>query len=61
MRLPCITQDAFDRVGADDRVPRVGFRQFMRDTLLAPGGVCLLQRDDLVCDRQIDPGRLVGG
>jgi hypothetical protein len=37
------------------------FRQFVRDALLAPGGVRLPQCDDLIGDHRINPSRLLWG
>jgi hypothetical protein len=53
-------KDALDRVGADHEDPVVGFGELIGEALLAPSGMLLPQRDDLLFDRGIGTVRLFG-
>jgi hypothetical protein len=53
--------ESVDGIGADHGLPRVRFRQFMRNALLAPRRVGLSERDNLLRHRCGNTMGLLGG
>src|SRR5262245_18593166 len=46
-----VAQDRFDGVGTEEWQPAIGFGKFVGQALLAPLGMRLAQRDDLLSER----------